>query len=178
MGAAIMADEQHIEEWRPVEGWPYEVSSLGRVRRTGASKGTTVGRILRVQTDKKGYLYVSLHRNTVKRNKFIARLVCRAFHGAAPTPLHEVAHWDGNEINNTPANLRWATHQENRGDDADRLGERLRGERTPWSKLSQQSVDEIRDLAAKGVLHREIAARYGISRTHVSTIKCRRSWRL
>src|SRR5574337_1308660 len=54
-----------IEEWRLLVDWPYEISSLGRIRRIGS------GLILRPHIDSRGYLAVTLHRVAAKkRQKF------------------------------------------------------------------------------------------------------------
>jgi hypothetical protein len=46
-------------------------------------------------------------------NRLVHRLVCEAFHGHAPSVVHEVAHLNDRGEDNRAENLRWATHQEN-----------------------------------------------------------------
>jgi hypothetical protein len=58
---------------------------------------------------KAGYKSVAILRKKYQMN----RLVCRAFHGKAPSPAHEVDHIDGDPGNNHKDNLRWVTHAEN-----------------------------------------------------------------
>lgn len=68
------------------------------------------------------------------------------------------------------------------GDDADNHADMAWKRRSTWgernthAKLTAEEVREIRRLAADGVLHREIAARFGISRVTVSDIHRRKSW--
>ncbi len=50
------------------------------------------------------------------------------------------------------------------------------GERHRNAKLNRSEVREIRRLAASGVLHREIARRFNVSRATISDIHRRRSW--
>ena len=57
-----------------------------------------------------GYRYVQLGANGHKGP--VHRFVCMAFHGV-PHVGKEVAHLDGNRLNNNPANLAWVTHAEN-----------------------------------------------------------------
>jgi len=44
----------------------------------------------------------------------VARLVCRAFHGPAPSSEHEADHINHDTTNDKASNLRWVTKQENR----------------------------------------------------------------
>lgn len=41
------------------------------------------------------------------------RILCATFHGPAPAPKMDVAHWNGNPQDNRAENLRWATRDEN-----------------------------------------------------------------
>ena len=62
------------------------------------------------------YVAVRIKRKTLRFH----RVVCEAFHG--PKPLeggHTVDHIDRNPLNNTPENLRWATRQEQRANQAE-----------------------------------------------------------
>lgn len=43
----------------------------------------------------------------------VARLVCEAFHGAAPEGKNVCMHLDENSRRNEPANLQWGTQKEN-----------------------------------------------------------------
>lgn len=51
-----------------------------------------------------------------------------------------------------------------------------RGSRVAGAKLSDEAVREIRARAHEGVLHREIAALHGVSRSSVGRIVARESW--
>jgi hypothetical protein len=63
------------------------------------------------------YLRVNMqHRDGRRRTAHLHRLVCEAYHGPAPSPIHHAAHWDGDKENNSASNLRWATPQENEAD--------------------------------------------------------------
>lgn len=176
-----MADETLPEEWRPIEGWPYEVSDLGRVRRaTNAYRRGYVmmpaGRVLRPMSTRHGYLFVNLFNDRhIKKTFLVHRIVCAAFHGAPPTTLHEVAHWDGDRTNNYAGNLRWATSAENSAD-LIRHGHSTRGSRQKTAKLTEDQVLEIRRLAVSGITQTTIAARFGVSRSRIANIKTRRDW--
>lgn len=58
------------------------------------------------------HVYMGLF-NKFYGNLKIHRLVCEAFHGAAPFQKAVVIHIDEDATNNRPENLRWGTQKEN-----------------------------------------------------------------
>jgi HNH endonuclease/NUMOD4 motif len=133
------------EVWRPIPDWDaYEISSFGQVRRARGWNGTWAGRILRAIPDANGYLMLSLSQDGKCKRFLLHKLVCRTFHGEPPTAEHETAHNDGNRLNCSAANLRWATTIENHADK--RLhGTLLFGDRHPNAKLSDNEVRAMRE---------------------------------
>src|SRR5690348_4661929 len=71
------------------------------------------GRGMAVRIDRYGYANVRLSRDGRQRWKKVHRLVCEAWHGPPPSPVHHAAHLDGDCANNCPENLAWATPKEN-----------------------------------------------------------------
>jgi hypothetical protein len=139
-----MDERHHGEEWRPVEGWPYEVSDHGRVRRVAGGRGAVNGRILAVHREQNGYLRVHLYdAPRPHRRAWIHRLVCEAFNGPPPFSGARVRHLDGTRDNNSPDNLCWGTYAE---DAADRMrhGTVPRGERHCCAVLTDADVAAIR----------------------------------
>src|SRR5204863_494065 len=57
------------EEWKPVIGWRgwYEVSSIGRVRRVKAIRGTRAGTLLRPYTPNTGYPVVNFSKPGIEK---------------------------------------------------------------------------------------------------------------
>lgn len=121
------------EIWKPIPGEPfYEASSLGRIRSVdrvvpfldrwgNISQRPLVGRVLRAKTRKAApgkiaYRDVVLCSDGNPHSETVHKLVALAFHGERPTPLHEVAHGNGDPSNNRPDNVRWATSAENKAD--------------------------------------------------------------
>lgn len=96
--------------------------------------------------------------------------------GPPPSDIHEAAHSCGNGhlacVN--PRHVRWALPVEN---SADQLihGTRNRGSRHGLSKLTEDDVRKIRALKGK-MLQREIAARFGVTYSTVSSIHKGISW--
>ncbi len=105
-----MADQETRvgEVWKAIPGWPYEASSYGRIRRSGkATRGTTVGRILKPTLGPNGYLHVDLW-DKKPATKAVHRLVTESFYGPCPKGK-ECNHKDGNKQNNSTANLEYVT---------------------------------------------------------------------
>ena len=51
------------------------------------------------------------------------------------------------------------------------------GSKNPMSKLTQQQVDQIRELKKQGKTNKEIAALYNVSSTTIGAIISGRSWK-
>ena len=165
----MRASTRTFEETRVVPGYPsYAVSASGRVGRIGTSAW------LRPSPAKRGgYLVVSLWQNGKGRTRPVHQLVALAFHGPRPSPAHEVAHGDGDNLHNHRSNLRWATRAENEADKV-RHGRSNRGERNGSARIPDAQIgDIIRRIDAlpkssggarirKGELPR-LAAEYGVT---------------
>lgn len=163
------------EEWRVVPGWPeYEVSSAGKVKRIGAARGAKVGRVLRPWVSV-GYHFVALWRDDSQHRVPVHRLVALAFLPDPQADQYQVAHRNGNRLDNRPTNLRWSTPTENA---ADRLhhGTDARGEKNPRARLTAAQVVEIRTACASGRSHTDVARQFNLCRQTVSDIANRRRW--
>ncbi len=183
-------EELASEEWRSVVGWEsaYEVSSLGRVRRTRIYNGR--GGVLRQHSNGKGYLGMSLYDVPRKRHQYAHRLVAAAFLGEGK-PGEEVNHKDGDKANNRVGNLEWVTHKRN-SEHAAAAGlmasgprhvsrvkpERLaRGEKNAASRLSEAQAAEILRRVRQGGTAAPIAAEFGVCRQTVDHIRNRLTWK-
>lgn len=147
---------------------------------SATADGTVIGktgRPLSVWMGTGGYWQVALYVDGAQRTKQVNRLVCEAFHGPPPdwSRNYHAAHWDGNELNNRPENLRWATSKENI-EDKNRHGTMARGERGGRTKLTEAQVLEIRRRRASGELGKTLAEEFGVSTTVISRIHLRRIW--
>jgi hypothetical protein len=165
------------EQWRTVAGFPdYSVSNLGRVRRDAGGRGAVAGRVLKATTASNGYAMVGPRNGGKTVTKTVHRFVAVAFLGPSPTDAHQVAHNDGDPLNNHAHNLRWATCAENHAD-KNLHGTHIRGERHPFVKLSAGDVLAIRAEHAKGLRSQvEIGLSYGISAQQVGRIGSKKQW--
>lgn len=164
---------EKVEVWLPIEGWQYDVSSLGRVRRI--NKAGAPGRVLKPSTNSRGYDQLSLYRRGSRRPICVHILVAETFHGPRP-PGMQVNHIDGIKGNNRPGNLEYVSPGGNTRH-AFAMGLLGRGETHHLSKLTAQEVLEIRARKSSGEMGAELAREYGTSRSNISTIAARRSWK-
>lgn len=157
-----------MEEWRNVEGYDYEVSSEGRVRRSTAFHQYPSGYIIKGKLDNDGYPVVSLSLKSKYRHVKVSVLVCCAFHGPKPTSKHQAAHWDGNKRNNFKGNLRWATCSENEADKI-RQGKRNDrfGEGHPACIITEDIVRSMRLDRMAGMKINDLASKYALNRITV-----------
>lgn len=109
----VTDDEIKSEVWKDVCGYGglYMVSDLGRIKSFVYYNGANV-RFLKPQISKRGYYFVDLCKNNVKKKLLLHRLVAEAF---IPNPENKpcIDHIDRNGINNRVSNLRWCTQKEN-----------------------------------------------------------------
>ncbi len=104
----------------------------------------------------------------------VATIVCEAFHGPRP-PGFEVAHLNGDSLDNRAENLAWKTRVQNEADKVEH-GTSNRGTRQHCSKLTETDVREIRRMAAAGHPQVDMVARFSITQGMVSEIVNRRKW--
>lgn len=160
------------EQWKTIpEFRDYQISSHGRLLRRTNGKGTWGRRFIGTNISISGYYRAALRRNSQEFMVQVHRMVAFVFIGPPPSPIHEVRHLDGNKLNNHFSNLAWGTRADN---EADKVihGRSNRGERHGMSKLTESAVREMRRLRLTGMLHREIATQFNVSRRCVSDI-CR-----
>jgi hypothetical protein len=110
------------------------------------------------------------------RFRLLARVLCEAVHGPAPTPEHEAAHSCGNGHEGclTQGHLSWKTPVENAADRVTHGTETI-GERHGMAKLTKSEVRLIRSLGGE-VSQRALAARFGVSQGQIHRILSGKSW--
>lgn len=171
----LLVDAQEL--WLTAPGFPdYEVSSLGRVRRSVRPGNWKPGVLLKPYRRTDGYVLIGLYRE--KRQQitcYLHRLVCEAFHGPPPDLSYEAAHENGVSHDNRASNLAWKKRLANLADKR-RHGTHGEGERHGGAKITEPIVHHIFELRAKGLTLKEIGSMVGVDYTHVSSIVRRESW--
>ena len=163
--------------WRTVPGYPaYEVSVDGVVRRCQGFRCRRAHRVLVPFVRPNGYAQILLYQGGQRRRFGVHQLVALAFLGPKPSPQHEVAHLDGQRLNNHVSNLAWLLHSENERH-KDLHGTRLRGSQIGNAKLTEAQVVLIRQALAVGIRQCALAQTYGVSDSTVSLIARAKTWR-
>ena len=101
------------EQWRAVNGFPaYEVSDVGRIRRSVVARNGRKCGLLVPRLDRLGYLRIGLRANGKKSMCLVHRLVAIAF---IPNPLHlsAVNHKNGINTDVFVTNLEWRSNRGN-----------------------------------------------------------------
>jgi hypothetical protein len=170
--APRLSREKKMELWKTIPIAPcYQASSLGRIR------NAVTGAVMSPHKRKDGYRHIGLREGQPKRLwRKVSQLVGEAFHGERPFPGAVIAHRDGTRDNDVPNNLYWTTQKQNHAD-REAHGRAPKGTRNGSAKLSEKEVLRVRELAAKGVRHSDIADIFGIASSMVSHIKTRKNWR-
>jgi len=154
------------ETWLPVEGWPYEVSSRGGVRRIG-------GKRLSPPREKNAgyeYAYVNLRDRVRVRRVRVHVLVAEAFHGPRPSPEHQASHLNKDPTNNRASNLAWLPRKTHLYHDG-RYGVTHHN-----AKLDAERVLEIRRRADSGEPYSAIAREIGVNSGTVWQVAKRVTW--
>ena len=108
---------KECEIWKDIKGYEglYQISNYGRVKRLvfvnnvcSKPKETIINPCVK---DNK-YLYVSLHKDGCRKNKYIHRLVAEAFI-SNPNCYPVVNHIDYDVTNNKLDNLEWCSQKDN-----------------------------------------------------------------
>ena len=146
-------------KWLPVQGWSYEVSNSGKVRRAGTRVTLTP---MLTGAKQNQYETVLLCGWNKQRAAKVHRLVAEAFLGPAPEGKPLVLHRDGNRRNNRPGNLYYGSQSDNMRD--------MRKHHQHRHKLTLRQVEQIRRRRAKGEKGRELAEEFGVSEQYICDI--------
>ena len=165
------------EIWKIIPSYPdYEASTLGRIRRkTGGSRNTKVGRILKHMIHYKGYVRVDL--GAKAKGKRVHHLILEAFVGPRPEGK-QTNHINGIKSDNRLVNLEWVTPQQNVRHSFDKLGHKaLCGIQLTQSKLTENDVLQIREWASFRWKQAMLAQAWNITAQTISHIVNRKTWK-
>lgn len=150
------------EDWRPIPDWPYEASSLGRIRRSepGGSPAAVVGHVLSPAPQPGGYNFLMLHDMPRRWPVTVHRLVALAFFGP-PHEGQEVNHKNGIRNDDRIQNLEYVSHLEN-------IAHARNNGRMAWA-LTDEQRDDIRGLAQTGLFDaRDLAEIYDMKPSSIA----------
>lgn len=166
-------------EYREVNGFPgYRVGDDGSVwtqKSKGRSKKLGEWRTMKLGKDTSGYLMANLSHEGKSKTILVHHVVLRAFGFEKPTPKHETRHLDGVKTNNRLGNLKWGTSKEN-NDDQRKHGTLCLGERHRSARLTELDIKKIRNDYPE-LDNGEVAAIFGVDRSHICKIRKRRKWK-
>ena len=158
-----------IEIWRDIQEYEklYKVSNYGKIKRLIGWKCCRE-RILKPNDNGRGYNWVYLSKNNIRRKYYVHRLVLSSFVGSCPNGM-EGCHNDGKTKNNFVENLRWDTHKNNNLDKI-KHGTLVCGSKIKQSKLSNQNVIDIINRYMNGESGTNIAKDFGVKFTAIYRI--------
>lgn len=108
----------------------------------------------------------------------VHRLVAMAFNPVKNMETLQINHIDGNKTNNTLKNLQWCTASENQIHAFNTgLQKPRRGEKSNFAKLTQKQVQTIFELRKKGLTQKQIAELMNCTRSNISYILNKKSWK-
>lgn len=169
------------ETWLPIPGFEgdYEASSTGRIRRLTYKSGTSrhvysEPRIMSQYPLPRGYLRVTLSRNSKSKAYSVHRLVLLAFKGDSRGL--EGAHLNGDCQDNRIENLEWVTAEENYAQRASH-GTCAKGIGIWCTKLTDDLVREIRQLSVAGETKISLSRKFNVSPSTISGIVRRVTWK-
>lgn len=162
------------EVWRPCLD-NYEVSNMGRVRRTKPGKNTHVGKILKAGLASMGYLTVAPVVGGKNVTHYVHELVAAAFIGPRPAGML-VNHKDTIKLNNRDSNLEYITFAGNMAHAAD-AGVLSHGIEHYNAKMTDETVRALRADRAAGISYSKLAAKYGVVVSHAWQIVNGSAWR-
>lgn len=155
---AIQPIKQEGEIWKPAKGLEdrFLVSNYGNVW------SIRKGKPAKLSNHNLGYLQMGYNEGLKTKVFKVHRLIAQTF---IPNPdnLPDVNHKDLDKKNNRVENLEWMSRKDN-----------MRHARTndAWkTKLNANQVKKIRQALKRGQTQVSIAAKFGVSQTHISCIK-------
>jgi len=156
------------EEWKDIDGYEnnYRVSNKGRIYSKKRKK------ILKLYTDKRGYLRIDLYSKGIGKQFVVHRFVAKGFiKNKNPKEYNCVNHLNGKKNDNRSKNLEWCTHEQNMNH-ASKTGLMHKGKfgvNTMSKKLSSEQVKQIFSLFGK-MKYKDISIKFDVSKNSIKDI--------
>jgi hypothetical protein len=173
-----------MEIWKDIEGYEglYQVSNLGRVislerkEKSGKLFRKRNQKILKLESDKRGYQRILLYKNNVTKKYLVHRLVCLSF-----LKNHEnkkqINHINGVKYDNRLENLEWCNQSENQIHAYKKgLQKPIIGEDCVYSKINECIAIKIK-YSYKDLYLKDIAKKYNIALSTICDIRKGRTWK-
>lgn len=162
--------QRNLEEeyWKEVPNFPYQVSTLGNVRREGRVNN------LKPSKSTKGYLDVKLSKDGIITSFRIHRLVLLTFIGYDDRTVN---HKNNIKWDNRLVNLEYMTQKEN-NHHAIANGFTTKGAKNGRAKLSKEDVNYIRELYSTEYFTIQVISNiYSVSWSTIQKITNNINWR-
>jgi DNA-binding NarL/FixJ family response regulator len=140
----------------------YKVYSCGMI------ENTNTGRVLKHQSNGRGYMKVTLSIDCIPKQISVHRLVAKGYCNKKEGK-NQVNHIDGNKSNNNYLNLEWVDSSENHVH-ALKTGLRPNGKEIWNSKFTKEDIEYIKRLKAEGKKQNWIAGHMNTTKGTISQI--------
>jgi hypothetical protein len=181
-------EQEQNEVWVPITGYEglYDISSLGRVKskrrvvksiRSGRPLTKTVCERILIPTFCNEYAEVCLNKNGSHRSAKVHILIAKAF---LPNPDNKpiLNHINGVKSDYQLLNLEWTTYKENTRHAWDtKLCTAIKGTQSGNSKLTDESILEIKERFKNGENNAAIAKIYNVSKNNIRNIRIGKAWK-
>lgn len=168
-----------LEVWKPIKDYEgiYEISNLGRLKSLSRTIRMNNGKQRNLKTkilkpiSLGNYQGFQLTNDSGSKKFYTHRLVCAAFIGEPEGDCITVNHKDGDKYNNVLSNLEWTSYSDNLKHSYETGLNKNTGERSHYSKFSEEVVEEVRRMYSTGNFKQsELSDIYGISRMQIHRI--------
>lgn len=170
-----------IKEIKQIPGFPgYYASTDGDIYSTwGYSVGAKPdARPMRKRKPSygNGRLLISLRKNGKSKQYKVHHLILITFVGPRPKGQQACHFPDRSAMNNCLSNLRWDSSKSNQNDRRFNGTSNI-GQRNGSAKLTNDQVAEVLRLRRDGLKYRELAPRFGVSRSAIEWICQGKTWK-